>query len=216
MSRYRGPKLRITRRLGSLPGLTMKKSEKENSPGKPGKPKRGKRKIDEKENNDKGKKRTEYGLRLEEKQKLKFNYGLTESQLYRYIKEARRRQGVTGLILLQLLEMRLDSLCFALGFGKSIGNARQLVNHGHITVNQKVVSIASFQCHLGDIIGVKKKSISKNLIEANLKDKQTTNLPGHIKLNLPQLEGTISDYCDRNDVKVQLNELLVIEFYSRR
>jgi small subunit ribosomal protein S4 len=149
-------------------------------------------------------------------QDLKFNYGLTENQLYRYIKEARRRQGVTGLILLQLLEMRLDSLCFALGFGKSIGNARQLVNHGHITVNQKVVSIASFQCHLGDIIGVKKKSISKNLIEANLKHNQSTNLPGHIKLNLRQLEGTISDYCDRNDVRLELNELLVIEFYSRR
>merc|ERR1712157_245055 len=82
---------------------------------------------------DSNKKSTEYCIRLEEKQKLKFNYGITENQLYRYIKEARRRKGVTGLILLQLLEMRLDTLCFSLGFAKSIAQARQLVNHGHVT-----------------------------------------------------------------------------------
>ena len=102
MSRYRGPKLKISRRLGVLPGLTTKKSMKTNRPGKDGN-----------SNADTGKKLTEYGVRLEEKQKLKFNYGLTENQLYRYIKEARRRQGVTGLILLQLLEMRLDTICGA-------------------------------------------------------------------------------------------------------
>ena len=109
MSRYRGPKVKITRRLGPLPGLTTKKSNKLNRPGKDGN-----------SNADTGKKLTEYGVRLEEKQKLKFNYGLTENQLFRYVKEARRRKGVTGLILLQLLEMRLDTLCFTLGFAKSI------------------------------------------------------------------------------------------------
>merc|ERR1712196_519280 len=134
MSRYRGPKLKITRRLGPLPGLTTKKSKKLNRPGKDG------------NSLDTNKKLTEYGIRLEEKQKLKFNYGLTENQLFRYVKEARRRKGVTGLILLQLLEMRLDTLCFTLGFAKSIAQARQLVNHGHITVNKKVISIPSFQC----------------------------------------------------------------------
>ena len=144
MSRYRGPKLRISRRLGTLPGLTTKKSNKLNRPGKDGNA-----------NADTGKKSTEYGIRLEEKQKLKFNYGLTESQLFRYVKEARRRQGVTGLILLQLLEMRLDTICFTLGFAKSIAQARQLVNHGHITVNNEVVSIPSFHCRLDDIIGIK-------------------------------------------------------------
>lgn len=205
MSRYRGPKLRITRRLGSLPGLTTKKSNKSTRPGQHGK-----------DNGDKNKKTTEYGLRLEEKQKLKFNYGLTESQLYRYIKEARRRQGVTGLILLQLLEMRLDTICFTLGFARSIGHARQLVNHGHITVNQKVVSIASFQCHLNDVIGVKNKLTSKNLIENNLKDKPNMDLPGHLKLDSSKLQGTVLDYCDRNDVGLELDELLVIEYYSRR
>jgi small subunit ribosomal protein S4 len=98
---------------------------------------------------------------------LKFNYGLTENQLYRYVKEARRRRGVTGLILLQLLEMRLDTL-FRIGFCKTIAQ-RQLVNHGHITINNKVVSIPSFQCRLNDIISVKNQSSSKTLVENNLK-----------------------------------------------
>jgi small subunit ribosomal protein S4 len=144
MSRYRGPKLKISRRLGPLPGLTTKKSNKLNRAGKDGNA-----------NADTGKKLTEYGVRLEEKQKLKYNYGLTEGQLFRYVKEARRRQGVTNLILFQLLEMRLDTLCFTLGFAKSIAQARQLVNHGHITVNKQVVDIPSFQCRLNDVIGVK-------------------------------------------------------------
>lgn len=204
MSRYRGPKLKITRRLGVLPGLTTKKAKKLNRPGKSG--------TDE----DKNKKLTEYGIRLEEKQKLKFNYGLTESQLFRYVKEARRRKGVTGLILLQLLEMRLDTLCFTLGFGKSIAQARQLVNHGHITVNKKVITIPSFQCRLNDIIRVKEKSTSKNLILNNLKDNQRNDIPYHLKFDNSKLEATVLDYCDRNDIQLQLNELLVIEYYSRR
>jgi small subunit ribosomal protein S4 len=205
MSRYRGPKLKISRRLGTLPGLTTKKSNKINRPGKDGNA-----------NADTGKKLTEYGVRLEEKQKLKFNYGLTESQLYRYVKEARRRQGVTGLILLQLLEMRLDTLCFTLGFAKSIAQARQLVNHGHITVNKKVVNIPSFQCRLNDIIGVKERSSSKNLVENNIKNNQVAAIPAHLKFDNSKLEATVLDYCDRSDVLLQLDELLVIEYYSRR
>ena len=205
MSRYRGPKLRISRRLGSLPGLTVKKSNKLNRPGKDGNA-----------NADTGKKLTEYGVRLEEKQKLKYNYGLTESQLFRYVKEARRRQGVTGLVLLQLLEMRLDTICFSLGFAKSIAQARQLVNHGHITVNKQVVSIPSFQCRLNDVIGVKEKTSSKLLVETNLKNAQVGSTPAHVKFESDKLEGTVLDYCDRNDVSLQLDELLVIEYYSRR
>ena len=204
MSRYRGPKLKISRRLGPLPGLTTKKSKKLNRPGKDG------------NSLDIGKKLTEYGIRLEEKQKLKFNYGLTESQLFRYVKEARRRKGVTGLILLQLLEMRLDTLCFTLGFAKSIAQARQLVNHGHITVNQRTVSIPSFSCRLNDVISVKEKSTSKNLIENNIKDNQVTGIPDHLKFDSSKLEATVLDYCGRNDVGLQLDELLVIEYYSRR
>ena len=205
MSRYRGPKLKISRRLGTLPGLTTKKSKKINRPGKDGN-----------SNADTNKKLTEYGVRLEEKQKLKFNYGLTENQLFRYVKEARRRNGVTGLILLQLLEMRLDTLCFTLGFAKSIAQARQLVNHGHITVNKKVISIPSFQCRLNDIIGIKEKSVSKNLVETNIKNNQRTDLPYHLKFDSSKLEATVLDYCDRNDIPLQLDELLVIEYYSRR
>jgi len=205
MSRYRGPKLKISRRLGALPGLTTKKSRKINRPGKDGN-----------SNADTSKKLTEYGVRLEEKQKLKFNYGLTESQLFRYVKEARRRKGVTGLILLQLLEMRLDTLCFTLGFTKSMAQARQLVNHGHITVNKKVVDIPSFQCRLNDVISVKEKSVSKNLVENNIKNNRRAEIPYHLKLDSSKLEATVLDYCDRNDVPLQLDELLVIEYYSRR
>lgn len=205
MSRYRGPKLKINRRLGTLPGLTTKKSIKINRPGKDGNA-----------NADTGKKLTEYGVRLEEKQKLKFNYGLTENQLFRYVKEARRQKGVTGLILLQLLEMRLDTVCFTLGFAKSISQARQLVNHGHITVNKKVISIPSFQCQPKDIIGVKEKSTSNNLVQNNMKNNQIDGIPYHLKLDNSKLEATILDYCDRNDIPLQLDELLVIEYYSRR
>jgi small subunit ribosomal protein S4 len=205
MSRYRGPKLKINRRLGILPGLTKKKSNKSNRPGKDGNG-----------SQDSSKKSTEYCIRLEEKQKLKFNYGLTENQLYRYIKEARRRRGVTGLILLQLLEMRLDTLCFSLGFAKTIAQARQLVNHGHITINKKVVSIPSFQCRRKDIIGIKKVSNSENLIKKNRMQNQPITIPSHLKLEDSKLEATVLNYCDRDDVGLQLDELLVIEYYSRR
>jgi small subunit ribosomal protein S4 len=112
--------------------------------------------------------------------------------------------------------MRLDTLCFTLGFAKSIAQARQLVNHGHITVNNKTVSIPSFQCRLNDLIGVKEKSTSKNLIENNVKENQVTTTPSHLKFDSSKLEATVLDYCDRNDVGVQLDELLVIEYYSRR
>ena len=205
MSRYRGPKLRITRRLGTLPGFTQKQSKKKDRPGQHGKGP-----------SDGAKKTTEYGVRLEEKQKLKYNYGLTESQLYRYIKEARRRNGVTGLILLQLLEMRLDSICFSLGFAPTIASARQLVNHGHITVNGKMVSIASFQCRINDVIGIKTKATSKNIIENNLKNIRFAERPSHLKFDSNNLEGTVLNYCDRNDLLLELDELLVIEYYSRR
>ena len=205
MARYRGPKLRITRRLGKLPGLTQKVSKKNARPGQHGKTLgEGKKKT------------TEYGIRLEEKQKLKFNYGINESQLYHYIKEARRRKGVTGLILLQLLEMRLDTICFSLGFAPTIAAARQLVNHGHITINNKVVDIPSFQCQINDVIGVKPKLTSKNIIYDNLKTKNFSEPPTHLVFDKSKLEGIVKNYCDRNELLLELNELLVIEYYSRR
>lgn len=205
MSRYRGPKLRITRRLGKLPGLTQKISKKSTRPGQHGKTA-----------GDGKKKTTEYGIRLEEKQKLKFNYGISESQLYHYIKEARRRNGVTGLILLQLLEMRLDTICFSLGFASTIASARQLVNHGHITVNNKVVSIPSFQCRLKDQVGIKKNSPIRSLIKSNLNTIQFNSLPSHLKFDKSKMTATVTNYCDRNELLLDIDELLIIEYYSRR
>lgn len=205
MSRYRGPKLRIVRRLGKLPGLTRKKSIKRKTPGQHGR-----------EQKDPSVKKTEYGIRLEEKQKLKFNYGLTESQLYKYIKEARRRKGVTGLILIQLLEMRLDTICFNLGFATSIAHARQLVNHGHIIVNQKSVNIPSFQCHVNDLISIKQKPKIISLIKENLNKNYHAPIPSHLTLDNSKPEGKILDFCDRKELLLELDELLVIEYYSQR
>lgn len=205
MSRYLGPKLKITRRLGNLPGLTRKQSKKDSRPGQHG------RKYKEE-----NKKPTEYGIRLEEKQKLRFNYGLTESQLYLYVKEARRRKGVTGLILLQLLEMRLDNICFILGFAPTIRSARQLVNHGHITVNGAVINIPSFQCRIKDCISVKPKNCSKNLITKNLENKRLDELPSYLKFDKVKLEAEVINYCDCDNLLLELNELLVVEYYSRR
>ena len=203
MSRYRGPKLKISRRLDPLPGLTTKKSNKTNRPGKDG--------TEVIKNTT-----TEYGIRLEEKQKLKFNYGLTEKQLFRYVKEARRRSGITGLILLQLLEMRLDTLCYALGFAQTIAQARQLVTHGHIIVNNKTISIPSFQCRLNDKISVKNKTTSRLLVENNVKNYHIFDVPSHLKLDVSRLEGTVLNYVNRDDIQFNLDELLVIEHYSRR
>jgi len=200
MSRYIGPKLRIIRRLGNLPGLTSKITQRTSRPGQHG---------------STNKKPTEYGIRLQEKQKLKFNYGLTESQLYRYIKEARRKKGVTGLILLQLLEMRLDSICFNLGFAVTMSGARQIVNHGHILVNNKAVNIASFQCRPSDIISIKPKISSTTLIENNLKNRRF-NLPTHLEFSEKTSKGNVKNFCNREDIAMDLNELLVIEYYSRR
>ena len=205
MSRYLGPKLRITRRLGKLPGLTQKISKKTARPGQH-------RKI----SGDGKNKTTEYGIRLEEKQKLKFNYGINENQLYSYVKEARRRNGVTGLILLQLLEMRLDTICFSLGLAPTIGGARQLVNHGHITVNKMVVDIPSFQCQITDIIGIKEKLTSQILIKNNLKLTNSNSRPNNLEWNELKLEGYIKNYCLRSELLLDLNELLVIEYYCRR
>lgn len=201
MSRYRGPKIKIVRRLGNLPGLTQKSIKKTNRPGQHG---------------STSKKPTEYGLRLEEKQKLKFNYGLEEKQLYRYVKEARRRKGITGLILFQLLEMRLDSICFSLGLASTITAARQLINHGHIVVNGRIVNIPSFQCYPNDLISINNKQTSKELIELNLKTQKFLTTPSHLQFNLLKLEGKILDYCQRQDILLNLKELSVIEYYSRR
>ncbi|BAY28507.1 30S ribosomal protein S4 [Tolypothrix tenuis PCC 7101] len=201
MSRYRGPRLRIVRRLGDLPGLTRKSARRAYPPGQHGQNR---------------KKRSEYAVRLEEKQKLRLNYGLTEKQLLRYVRKARRVTGSTGQALLQLLEMRLDNTVFRLGLAPTIPAARQLVNHGHITVNGRVVNIASYQCRPGEEIAVRNKEASRKLAENNLQYPGLANLPSHLEFDKTKLVGKVNSVIEREWVALQVNELLVVEYYSRQ
>ncbi|MBW4508084.1 MAG: 30S ribosomal protein S4 [Scytonematopsis contorta HA4267-MV1] len=201
MSRYRGPRLRITRRLGELPGLTRKSAKRAYPPGQHGQNR---------------KKRSEYAVRLEEKQKLRFNYGLSEKQLLRYVRRARRVTGSTGQALLQLLEMRLDNTVFRLGMAPTIPAARQLVNHGHVTINGKVVNIASYQCRPGEVVGVRNREQSKKLVEANMQNPGLANVPSHLEMDKNNLVGKVNSVVEREWVALQINELLVVEYYSRQ
>lgn len=201
MSRYRGPRLRIVRRLGDLPGLTRKSPRRAYPPGQHGQAR---------------KKRSEYAIRLEEKQKLRFNYGLTEKQLLRYVRRARRATGSTGQVLLQFLEMRLDNTVFRLGMAPTIPAARQLINHGHVTVNGRVVDIASYQCRAGETIGVKDKEASKRLVQQNLEYPGLANMPSHLEFDKPTMTGKVNGIIEREWIALQINELLVVEYYSRQ
>nr|YP_009511425.1 ribosomal protein S4 [Gracilariopsis mclachlanii]AXI97302.1 ribosomal protein S4 [Gracilariopsis mclachlanii] len=201
MSRYRGPRLRISRRLGDLPGLTRKTSKKVAPAG---------------EHSQQSRKPSEYSLRLEEKQKLKFNYGLNERQLSKYIKIAKKVPGSTGLILLQILEMRLDNIIFRLGLSPTIPAARQLVNHEHVIVNKKIVSICSYQCKPGDIIQIKNKNSSQNIVKHYLNFPTLASIPNHLEVDTKNLQGKVNGIIDREWVALQMNELLVVEYYSRK
>jgi small subunit ribosomal protein S4 len=201
MARYRGPRLRITRRLGELPGLTRKSARRTYPPGMHGQAR---------------KKRTEYAMRLEEKQKLRFNYGVSERQLVRYVKKARRVQGSTGQVLLQLLEMRLDNTVFRLGFAPTIPAARQIVSHGHITVNGHTLDIPSYNCRPGDVIAVRNREHSRKMITDNLQYPGLANVPGHLDLDKEKLVAKVNGTCDREWVALNINELMVVEYYSRK
>jgi small subunit ribosomal protein S4 len=201
MSKYRGPRLRICRRLGDLPGLSRKTSKKQTRPG---------------EHGEKNRKPSEYAVRLEEKQKLRFNYGINEKQLFKYVKIAKKVQGSTGQVLLQLLEMRLDNTIFRLGMAPTIPAARQIVNHGHISVNNKILSISSYQCKPGDIITVKNQVSSRNLVEKYLSFPGLANIPSHLELDTSDLTGKVNGIIEREWVALQLNELLIVEYYSRK
>lgn len=200
MSRYRGPRLRIVRRLGDLPGLTRKSPRKAYPPGQHGQNRR---------------KRSEYAIRLEEKQKLRFNYGITEKQLVRYVRKARRIAGSTGQTLLEFLEMRLDNTLFRMGLAGTIPGARQLVNHGHILVNERVVDIASYQCRAGDVIKVRDRDRSRKLVETNMQYPGLANLPSHLEFDKNSFTGKVNSVIEREWIALQINELLVVEYYSR-
>jgi small subunit ribosomal protein S4 len=177
----------------------------------------------------------DYRERLIEKQKLRFNYGVTEKQLVSYYKEAKRRKGSTGTLLLELLEARLDCVIHRLGFAPTIPSARQLVNHGHILVNDKLINIPSFICQKNDIITVREKSSSKDLIKKNFETQQQKRkliqrrmkrvnltksrfhslLPKHLEVNNETMSGKFVFPVKRKDVLVRINELKVVEYYSR-
>ena len=201
MARYTGAKLRITRRLGDLPGLTSKKSNLTKRPGQHGATQ---------------KKLTQYAIRLEEKQKLRFNYGISEKQLMNYIRQAKTMKGATGNILLQLLEMRLDNVIFRLGMAPTIAAARQIVGHKHITINKSCVSIPSYQCKPGDIISIKESNASQQIINRNLEVPALSNIPQNLEFDRKSLTAKVLGIIDREWIALKLNELFVIEYYSRK
>ena len=229
MVRYRGPGVRIIRRLGLLPGLTRKSSKnRTKTPGQHGK-------IVFAKTSSRTSLSDDYKDRLFEKQKLRFNYGVTEKQLISYYKEAKRVQGATGTLLLELLEARLDCVIYRLGFAPTIPAARQIVNHGHVLVNNKKIDIAGFICKKGDIIAVKDKEKSRTLIANNLEAQQQKRtlierrmkrvnltksrfnslLPKHLEVNVDDLTAKFVSPVKRKDVLVRINELKVIEYYSK-
>lgn len=192
--------MRVVRRLGDLPGLTRKAAKRSYPPGQHGQGRR---------------KRSEYAIRLEEKQKLRYNYGVTERQLLRYVKKARRSSESTGLVLLQLLEMRLDNTVFRMTMAPTVPGARQLVNHGHVTVNGRVLNIPSYQCKPGDVIAVRDRDKSRQLVTQNLDSPGLAHLPSHLEFNKDTLVGKVNGIVEREWVALQINELLVVEYYSR-
>nr|CAL39345.1 small ribosomal protein 4 [Pseudomarsupidium decipiens] len=201
MSRYRGPRVKIIRRLGALPGLTSKTFKSKSSY------------VDRSTSN---KKVSQYRIRLEEKQKLRFHYGLTEQQLLKYVRIARKTKGSTGQVLLQLLEMRLDNTIFRLGMAPTIPGARQLVNHRHISVNNDMVDIPSYNCEPGNIITIKNKRKSQLIITKNINLFQNLKIPSHLTLDSIQLLGFVNQTVNREWVNLKINELLVVEYYSRQ
>ena len=197
MARYRGPRVKIVRRLGELPGLTTKVPNRTYGPGQHGL-------------TAATKKMTQYRVRLQEKQKLRYNYGITEKQLLAYVRRARRAKGPTGEVLLQMLEMRLDSTIYRLGFAPTIRAARQYVSHGLITVNGQTVNIPSYNCLPGETIA----STSNPVIE-NCKTFGGA-VPSHLTVDTSKTTGKIERVITRSQIALTVNELLIIEFYSRK
>ncbi len=206
MSRYTGPRVKLLRRFGGvdLPGLTRKIKWVQARPFPPGQHGRNMRL-----------KKSDYRIRLEEKQKLRFYYGLRERQLVRYINRAVRAKGNTGETLLQYLEQRLDNVLFRLGFAPTIPAARQIVNHGHILVNGNKVNIASYEVRSGDVISLRDREKSRKLIQIAL-ESPTLSVPSHLELNAGALEARVLDTPGRSSLPFELNEQLIVEYYSQK
>lgn len=155
---------------------------------------------------------TEYGTQMREKQKARFVYGVMEKQFYKLYEEATRKEGVTGELLLQYLERRLDNVVYRLGFGATRRQARQIVSHGHVLINGKRVNIASYRVKQGDVISVKEDSKEISIIKESVGQK---SVPGWLSLEESTLTAKVLENPGRDVVDFDVNESMIIEFYSR-
>ena len=206
MARYIGPKCKLARREGS--DLFLKSARRsieskcklENAPGQHG-ARRGRL--------------SDYGIQLREKQKIRRLYGVLERQFRRYFAEASRRKGATGELLLQLLESRLDNVVYRMGFGSTPAEARQLVSHKAILVNGEVVNIPSFKVKAGDTVSVREKAKKQVRIQESLQLATQIGLPNWVSVDVEKQEGIFRNMPDRVDLYSDINEQLVVEFYSK-
>jgi small subunit ribosomal protein S4 len=157
---------------------------------------------------------SEYGLQLREKQKVRRIYGVLERQFHSYFEKAERKKGITGENLLQMLECRLDNVVYRLGFAPSRKAARQLVRHRHLTINGRVIDIPSYNVRVGDIIRVKDKSKSLDIIHMSLKESRGEEIPW-LRLNKAGLEGELLELPKRDEIPTPAQEQLIVELYSK-
>jgi small subunit ribosomal protein S4 len=203
MARYKGPRVRISRRFGQpIFGPSKYLERRAYPPGVHG-PKKSRRK------------QSDYGLGLAEKQKLRYQYGLMEAQFRRMFEKALKKRGVTGETLLQLLETRLDNVVFRIGFATTRPGARQMVTHGHIRVNGRKVSSPSFNVKPGDVIEVRETPATRQLATKSLESAQVRPVPGWINFTRDAFKGQVVRIPSRDEIQPIVNEQLIVEFYSR-
>jgi small subunit ribosomal protein S4 len=199
-----GPRLKVIRRLGTpLPGLTRKSAEKRPHP--PGQHGLGKRRTT----------KSDYRRRLEEKQKLRFHYGITERQLRNYFEEAARRRGVTGEVLLGMLERRLDNVVFRLGLAPTMPAARQLVTHGHVLVNGRRVDRAAAQVARGDEVAVSERGRNIQGVTSSVENGPQVALPGYLERGADGFTGRVTGEVSRQDIPFLVDDTAIVEFYAR-
>lgn len=203
MARYTGPRTKISRRFGVALFGPSKALERRNFPPGQHGVRAGR------------KKKSDYSVALGEKQKLRFQYGVLEKQFRGYYEEAARRRGVTGEILLQLLETRLDNVIYRAGFANSRQAARQIVNHGHVLVNGRRVDVPSFQIKPGDLIKVGAKPSSQQLVIRMTDLTQSLPSVDWLSVDKDKLEATVTRMPERSDIDPIVNEQLIVELYSR-
>lgn len=201
MARYRGAKTRIARKFGEAIYGPDKNFEKKKTP--PGMHGAGKHR-----------KTSEYGVQLKEKQKAKYTYGVLERQFVRYFDMASRKKGITGEVLLQILESRLDNVVYRLGLANTRDGARQVVSHRHIMVNNKVVNIPSFIVSPGDVISVREKSKSLETINDALSGDRAKKFPW-LEWDFTSMSGKFLNLPERTDIPENINEQLIVELYSK-